>query len=154
MAGRVKTVRWTNKARGETRSYFGASWSVVTGICREIRVLRIVYPSSETNWGFPACSAHVQNAVILGLGFLQGFRVQIRNRESRGNPDPTQSNYRIIWRISRPAYSMVRCGRRGLGDGLGEGLGFPKCKFKREDNKRRVLRSEKVEIPWTGFGEL
>jgi hypothetical protein len=62
--------------------------------------------------------------------------------------------YRIIWRISRPAYSMVRCGRRGLGDGLGEGLGFPKCKFKREDNKRRVLRSEKVEIPWTGFGEL
>jgi hypothetical protein len=31
--------------------------------------------------------------------------------------------YRIIWKISRPAYSMVRCGRAGLGDGLGDGLG-------------------------------
>jgi hypothetical protein len=82
----------------------------------------------------------------------------IENTANPNDPDFCENifwrKYRIIWRISRPAYSMVRCGRRGLGDGLGEGLGFPKCKFKREDNKRRVLRSEKVEIPWTGFGEL
>jgi hypothetical protein len=49
----------------------------------------------------------------------QCYRADIDEEIASGYPCPinsaTSDSYRVIWRISRPAYSMVRCGRGGLG---------------------------------------
>jgi hypothetical protein len=53
-------------------------------------------------------------------------------------------NYRIIWKIRRPAYSMGRCGRRGLRDGLGDGLGVRSSSDAGEMSERRHPRSPQM----------